>query len=329
MQNVPINIGIIGVGHLGQHHVKHYKKLQDVNVVGIYDTDKGRGYEIANQYDTSAYNNVPDLINNVEAVSIVTPTSSHGEIAELCIKNNKHVFIEKPITSTLEEADHLLKLAKEKSIIMQIGHIERLNPALLALKDYPIKPKFIEIQRLAPYTTRGTDVPVVLDKMIHDIDILLSLVKSNVTTIQATGLSILTNSLDVAHARIRFKNDTVASIMSSRIAQVESRKVKIFQKDLYTTIDMLEGLTEVYRIISKNDRTPHTIKSANFSHGNIKKLISYEKPAIVKKDALYMELKNFIQSIKGNATPIVTGEEGRDALAVALKIQQMIIQDIN
>ena len=200
MLKEPINIGVIGVGHLGQHHVKHYKSIEDANLIGIFDIDNDRAEKIGNKYDVPIFQKIEYLLDQVDAVSIVTPTPNHIEAARQCINKKKHVFIEKPITVTLEEADELLKLSKEKGVLIQVGHIERLNPALIALKSYPIEPKFIEIQRLAPYTTRGTDVPVVLDKMIHDIDILLSLVKSPVKSIKATGLSILTKSLDIAHA---------------------------------------------------------------------------------------------------------------------------------
>ena len=232
MINEPINIGVIGVGHLGQHHVKHYKSIENSNLVGIFDVDSDRSKEIGEKYNIRAFKNVEDLLNKVDGVSIVTPTPNHCETAKLCINHKKHVFIEKPITVTLKEADDLLRLSKEKETIIQVGHIERLNPALIALNSYQITPKFIEIHRLAPYTSRGTDVPVVLDKMIHDIDILLSLVQSPVDKIQATGLSILTDSVDIAHARIRFENSTVASIMSSRVAKDEVRKIKVFQKNL-------------------------------------------------------------------------------------------------
>ena len=329
MINEPINIGVIGVGHLGQHHVKHYKSIENSNLVGIFDVDSNRSKEIGEKYNIRAFKNVEDLLNKVDGVSIVTPTPNHCETAKLCINHKKHVFIEKPITVTLKEADDLLRLSKEKETIIQVGHIERLNPALIALNSYQITPKFIEIHRLAPYTSRGTDVPVVLDKMIHDIDILLSLVKSPVDKIQATGLSILTDSVDIAHARIRFENSTVASIMSSRVAKDEVRKIKVFQKNLYATIDLLLGLTEVYKITDQKDNNLGADMTVPLQNGSNEKFIVYEKPNITKKDPLQMELVNFINSIKGKETPIVTGEEGRNALEIATKIQNMIIQDIH
>ena len=273
MKNFPVKIGVIGVGHLGQHHVKHYKTLENVELVGIFDTDKKRALEISKKYNTTAFDELSSLIIKTDALSIVVNTQHHAEIAEICIKNKKHVFIEKPITATLEEADRLLSMAKKNKVLIQVGHIERLNPALLALKPYDIKPKFIEIQRLAPYTARGTDVPVVLDKMIHDIDILLSLVNAPVKTIKATGLSILTDSIDIAHARVRFSNGTVASIMSSRVAKDEVRKIKVFQKDLYATLDLLIGSTEVYKIVENNTESSNSEVAIPFEYGNEEKLI--------------------------------------------------------
>ena len=329
MLKEPINIGVIGVGHLGQHHVKHYKNIKDANLIGIFDIDNDRAEKIGIKYDVPIFQKIEYLLGQVDAVSIVTPTPNHIETARQCIDKKKHVFIEKPITVTLEEADELLKLSKEKDVLIQVGHIERLNPALIALKSYPIEPKFIEIQRLAPFTERGTDVPVVLDKMIHDIDILLSLVKSPVKTIKATGLSILTKSLDIAHARIQFGNGTVASIMSSRVAKEEVRKVKIFQKNLYTTLDLLLGLTEVYKIIDNKDNNSEAVMTVPLNNSNEKKFIAYEKPKISNKDPLKMELQNFISSIQGKETPIVSGKDGRDALKVAIEIQEMIIKDIH
>lgn len=317
------------MGHLGQHHVKHYVSLKDANLVGIVDTDQERAVEISKQFDIPVFNELQDLLNQVDAVSIVTPTLYHAKIAETCITNDIHVFIEKPITETLEEAERLLVLSKEKDVMIQVGHIERLNPALLALKPYRVEPKFLEIQRLAPYTVRGTDVPVVLDKMIHDIDILLSLVDSPVKSIQATGLSILTDSLDIAHARIRFGNGTVASIMSSRVAKDEVRKVKLFQKNLYATIDLLLGLAEVYKIVGDPKEDPNALMTVPFEYNGAKRFIAYDKPATLEQDALGMELHNFIKSVQGKETPIVSGEAGRDALKIAIEIQQMITQDIH
>mgnify|MGYP001417164041 FL=1 len=325
MNDNQVRIGVIGVGHLGQHHVKHYKTLDNVELIGVFDIDQERSSEISKKFDVKVFDNLNSILEKVDALSIVTNTEHHFKIAEKCLKSKRHVFIEKPITAMIEEADKLLSMAEQNKVLIQVGHIERLNPALLALNKYEIKPKFIEIQRLAPYTSRGTDVPVVLDKMIHDIDILLSLVKVPIKKIQATGLSILTDSIDIAHARMRFEDGTVASVMSSRIARDEVRKIKIFQKDLYATLDLLIGSTEVYEVV--NDETSKYKMTIPFDYKGNTKLIGYHKPDLSKGDPLRMELENFILSIQGKQQPIVSGKDGRDALEVAIKIQEMIILD--
>ncbi len=324
-----VKVGVVGVGHLGQHHVKHFASLPGANLVGVCDLDNPRATEIAKQHKTNFYNNFDDLLSLCDAISIVTPTPQHAQIAERCIKAGKHVFIEKPITKTVAEADHLLSLTKKNGTVIQVGHIERLNPALLALKGFELKPKFIEVQRLAPYTVRGTEVPVVLDLMIHDIDIILSLVDSPVKNIRASGVSIMTNSVDIANARIRFENGTVANLTSSRIAQNKVRKLKFFQRDMYVTIDFLQGLTEVYRAIDSETKVPNALVTAHLDSNGKHRSIVYEKPAVENIDALRLELTNFIESIQGKAKPIVDGKAGRDALEVATNIQKMIIEDMH
>jgi len=325
MNDNQVRIGVIGVGHLGQHHVKHYKTLDNVELIGVFDIDRERSSEISKKFKVKVFDDLNSILEEVDALSIVTNTEHHYEIAEKCLRTKKHVFIEKPITAVIEEANKLLSMAEQNRVLIQVGHIERLNPALLALNKYEIKPKFIEIQRLAPYTSRGTDVPVVLDKMIHDIDILLSLVKVPIKKIQATGLSILTDSIDIAHARMRFEDGTVASVMSSRIARDEVRKIKIFQKDLYATLDLLIGSTEIYEVV--NDKASKYKMTIPFDYKGNTKLIGYHKPDLSKGDPLRMELENFVLSIQGKQQPIVSGKDGRDALEVAIKIQEMIILD--
>jgi len=324
-----VKVGVIGVGHLGQHHVKHFASLANADLVGVYDLNPTRANEIANQYNVKSYNNIDELLSTCDAVSIVTPTTQHAEIAERCIMSGKHVFIEKPITKTVAEANHLLSLTQKNGTVIQVGHIERLNPALLALKNYELKPKFIEVQRLAPYTIRGTEVPVVLDLMIHDIDIILSLVNSPVKSIRASGVSIMTDSVDIANARVRFENGTVANLTSSRIAQNKVRKLKFFQRNMYITIDFLLGLTEVYRAIDSDTTVSKTMVTAPLNNDGGQRSIVYEKPSIKKTDALRLELTNFIESVQGNAKPIVDGKAGRDALEVAANIQKIIIEDIH
>jgi Predicted dehydrogenases and related proteins len=289
MVSEKIKAGVIGVGHLGQHHVKHYDLRNDVTLVGVYDTNPNRAKEIALQYNTEFFDTPQDLMKICDGISIVTPTESHYSIAKIAIEDfNCHVFIEKPITETTVQADDLIKSAKAKNKLIQVGHIERLNPALTILEQYNLNPKFIEVQRLAPYTVRGTDVPVVLDLMIHDIDILLSLVKSDVKSIHASGVSIITNSVDIANARIRFNNGTVASITSSRVAKDKVRKIKLFQENLYSTIDLLLEQTEIYTITEEPNLIPDVLKTEPFTQNNESKIIAYQKP----------NLKNMIVRMK-------------------------------
>jgi len=328
MTDKSVRVGVVGTGHLGSHHVKHFANINEAALVGIFDINKNRSKEVAKKNNTKSFPSLKALIEKTDAISVVTPTESHAKIALQCINSGKHVFVEKPMTNTISEADALVASATKNNVILQIGHIERLNPALVALKPYNLRPKYIEIQRLAPYQTRGTDIPVVLDLMIHDIDIILSIVKSKVQSIKATGLSILTKSIDIANARIEFENGAVASMTSSRIAQSKIRKVKIFQNKLYSTIDLLLGLTEIYQV---NRYTKDKLKSSTnflFEADNRKKIISYKKPTIKKEDALKLELINFIKSAKGADEPIVNGLEGREALKVAIQIQDTIMKDL-
>ena len=319
---------MVGVGHLGQHHTKHYTKIKSAELVGVYDINEAQAKKIAKQYKTKAFSTLDEMLDLVDGVSIVTPTNEHAKIAEKCISQGKHVFIEKPIAKTTKEADKIIALAKKTKVILQVGHIERFNPALTPLKDLVLKPKYIEVQRLAPYMIRGTDIPVVLDLMIHDIDLVLSFINSPVKKIDASGLSIMTNSVDIANARIHFENGSVANITSSRVAKDKVRKIKIFQRNLYITIDFLIGLTEIYRVMDKEKRGTSAIITAPIESKGRPRHIVYEKPKIKKQDALQMELINFIEAIQDKSETIVDGVAGREALKVALQIQHKILEGL-
>ena len=322
MEQNNFSIGVIGVGHLGEYHVKHLKTIKKSKLIGIFDSNSKRASIISKRYGVDNFNSQSELIEKCDAISIVTPTESHYKIAKTILKYGKHVFVEKPITANVRDANELIDLAIKRRLILQVGHIERINPALLALSDYKLDPKYIEIQRLAPYSVRGTDVPVVLDKMIHDLDILLSLVKTPLKEIHADGLSILTESIDMAHARISFQNNTIANITSSRIAKEDIRKVKLFQKNLYCTLDLLKGSAEIYEI---NSNSNSNIK-VPFEYKGKQKTITYTKPIIKDFDPLRQELKNFINSIAGKEKPIVDGINARNALALAIKINKLILK---
>tara|TARA_Y100001970_G_scaffold283883_1_gene400062 strand:+ start:162 stop:1151 length:990 start_codon:yes stop_codon:yes gene_type:complete len=324
-----VNIGVVGVGHLGFHHATHLSKIKNANLVGIYDIDSKKSDEVSKQLSVPSFESLDLLIDRVDALSIVTPTSTHKTVAEKCIQNGKHVFIEKPITTTVSDADHIIQLAKSNNTIIQVGHIERFNPALLALSSLEIQPKYIEVHRMAPFMSRGTDVPVVLDLMIHDIDLVLSFIDSPVKDIYANGVSIMTSSVDIANARIKFNNGSIANITSSRVAKDRVRKIKIFQQDLYVTIDFLAGISEVYKAMDASEDDPDAIMSAPLVDSDGKnRQIFYEKPLVQKQDALKLELENYIQSVLGNETPIVDGVAGKQALGVAIKIHDKILEDL-
>ena len=324
-----VNIGVIGVGHLGVHHASHLAKIKNANLVGVFDTNLERAEEISKKINTAIFQSVDNLLENVEAVSIVTPTSTHRNVAEKCIKKGKHVFIEKPITSSVKDAEHLIELSKKYNVIIQVGHIERFNPALLALSNLEIDPKYIEVHRMAPFMSRGTDVPVVLDLMIHDIDLILSFISSPVKEIYANGVSIMTNSVDIANARIKFENGSIANITSSRVAKDRVRKIKIFQQDLYVTIDFLAGISEVYKAMGASQSDPDAIMSAPLVEKDGKhRQIFYEKPKVKKTDALKAELKNYQNAVLGKEKPMVDGFAGKQALDVAIKIHDKILEDL-
>ena len=324
-----VNIGVIGVGHLGVHHASHLAKIKNANLVGVFDTNLERAEEISKKINTAIFQSVDNLLENVEAVSIVTPTSTHRDVAEKCIKKGKHVFIEKPITSSVKDAEHLIELSKKHNVIIQVGHIERFNPALLALSNLEIDPKYIEVHRMAPFMSRGTDVPVVLDLMIHDIDLILSFISSPVKEIYANGVSIMTNSVDIANARIKFENGSIANITSSRVAKDRVRKIKIFQQDLYVTIDFLAGISEVYKAMGASQSDPDAIMSAPLVEKDGKhRQIFYEQPKVKKTDALKAELKNYLNAVLGKEKPMVDGFAGKQALDVAIKIHDKILEDL-
>ena len=324
-----VNIGVIGVGHLGVHHASHLAKIKNANLVGVFDTNLERAEEISKKINTAIFQSVDNLLENVEAVSIVTPTSTHRDVAEKCIKKGKHVFIEKPITSSVKDAEYLIELSKKHNVIIQVGHIERFNPALLALSNLEIDPKYIEVHRMAPFMSRGTDVPVVLDLMIHDIDLILSFISSPVKEIYANGVSIMTNSVDIANARIKFENGSIANITSSRVAKDRVRKIKIFQQDLYVTIDFLAGISEVYKAMGASQSDPDAIMSAPLVEKDGKhRQIFYEKPKVKKTDALKAELKNYLNAVLGKEKPMVDGFAGKQALDVAIKIHDKILEDL-
>lgn len=299
-----VKVGIIGVGHLGAIHAKVYSKLPNVKLVGVCDCNLKRAIEIGQKYHTNSYADYEDLFDKVDAASIVVPTSLHYNIAKDFLSHGIHTLIEKPITKTLSEADELIEIANEKKLILQVGHIERFNSAVLALEPYLRRPKFIECQRLGPFHKRVDDVGVVLDLMIHDIDIVLGLIERDVVNIEAVGLSTISDYEDIANVRLTFEDGTIADITASRVTKDIVRKIRIFQEESYISLDYLDQEVTIFKK----------------THDKILK----EKVKIKKKEPLKRELESFIECVAAGTKPIVSGVEGRRALQVALEILEKI-----
>jgi len=320
-----IQIGVIGVGHLGNFHVKRLKEISGISISGIYDKNPIRADEISNQYDVKLFSSLQALLEISDAVSIVAPTPYHFEIANLALDKDCHLFIEKPITDNIEHAGLLLNKAEKLNKIIQVGHIERFNPAFTVLKNLDIQPRFIEAHRLAKFNPRGNDVPVILDLMIHDLDIILSLVKSDIKDIRANGVKVVSSSVDIANARIEFENSCVANLTASRISQKVMRKMRLFQEEDYITIDFHNGILEEYKICNSpptEDINDQVIELA----GKEKKYVLYRKPNVPKHDALKEELIHFANSIQNAQKPETDGQSAAKALGLALKIQKIIDQ---
>tara|TARA_B100000519_G_C14233320_1_gene433533 strand:+ start:418 stop:1395 length:978 start_codon:yes stop_codon:yes gene_type:complete len=317
-----IKIGVVGVGYLGEFHVQQLLTLPYVSFLGITDLDPKRGKIISEKYNVAFYQEKQDLIDLCDGIIIVTPTSSHYSIALDALNSGKHVFIEKPITSTIEQADQLIDIANEKDLMIQVGHIERFNPAFLLLKEKKMSAQFIEVHRLASFKSRGQDTSVVLDLMIHDIDIILAIIDSHITDIQATGVNVITSETDIANARITFENGCIVNLTASRISLKEMRKMRIFQEQSYVNIDFLNKTMEEYEVTQNQDIDSSTQIFPYDDSG--KQFIKYSKNEGSDHNALLEELKHFIDSIQNNTTPEINGNIGRDALHVALIIQDKI-----
>jgi predicted dehydrogenase len=321
-----LKIGVLGVGHLGKIHLNCIKMIDDYELVGFYDPDGEIAKAAEEEYGLKAYSSIGQLIEEVDVVDIVTPTISHFSCAVEAIKKSKHVFIEKPIAATPAEAKKLIELASEANVKVQVGHVERFNPAFSAVVDAINKPMFIECHRLAQFNPRGTDVPVVLDLMIHDIDIILSVVKSNIKKVHASGVNVVSDTPDIANARLEFDNGAVANLTASRISLKNMRKTRFFQKDAYITVDFLEKVSEVVRMdeIENEPEDPFAL-ILDLGEGKAKKRIFFDKPEITAVNAIEEELKSFANSIQNNTVPRVTIDDGYQALMLA----QMILDKIN
>jgi predicted dehydrogenase len=318
-------VGVVGVGRLGNFHAKIYASIENADLVGVTDANIERANTVAKEHRCTAFPSLDALLAKVKAISIASTTRSHYEIAKKALSAGVHLLIEKPITTTVAEAQELIELARKNNCKIQVGHIERFNPALLALEHYSLAPMFVESHRLAQFNPRGTDVDVVLDLMIHDIDIIMSLVKSPVTEIHANGIPVVSDSIDIANARLQFENGCVANVTASRISQKKMRKMRMFQKDAYISIDFSDGLAEIFRLTDADDpKTKSTMMLGEIEAGKNKKKIVYEQPETKEVNALKYELESFIDAIQNGKEPAVTAEEGMQALAVAGRILDAI-----
>jgi predicted dehydrogenase len=314
-----LKIGVLGAGHLGKIHLRLLNQSKKYNLVGFYDPNEENAIKVSAEFGYKKFNTIQDLINEVDVVDIVTPTLSHYECAKQAILHQKHVFLEKPISNTVKEAEELIELAKKNQVKGQVGHVERFNPAFIAVKNQIKNPMFIETHRLAEFNPRGTDVPVVLDLMIHDIDAILSVVKSPIKNINASGVAVISDSPDIANARIEFENGCVANITSSRISMKNMRKSRFFQKDAYISVDYLDKICEVVKMQNAPE-IPGEFDMILQNAEGYKKQIYFENPEILPNNAILDELETFADAINNNKNPIVTLEDGTNALRVAHQI---------
>lgn len=319
-----LKIGVLGAGHLGKIHIKCIKEISDFELIGFYDPDVAQAEKIEQEFDVKKWGSLDELIEAVDVVDIVTPTISHFDCAAKALKKCRHVFIEKPIVTTLDEARELIKIAREANVKVQVGHVERFNPAFLAAESTFDRPMFIESHRLAQFNPRGTDVPVILDLMIHDIDIVLSVVKSNIKKISASGVAVVSDTPDIANARIEFDNGCVANLTASRISLKNMRKARFFQRDAYISVDFLKKELEVVRINDVDAETPPMGFVLELGPGKGSKQINFDKPEIKPLNAIKAELESFYTAIINNTIPMVTINDGYSALEVAYKIIEKI-----
>lgn len=317
-----IKIGVIGTGHLGSIHTKIWKNNPSVELLGIFDPDTQRAGKLAEELNIKCFADDIELINSVDAVTIASPTITHYDVAIKALNSDKHCFIEKPITSTFDEAMKLIETAKSKKVIVQVGHVERFNPAVASLKEKDLNPMFIEAHRLSQFRPRAIDVSVIHDLMIHDIDLMLWLVKSEVSSVDATGVSVITDTVDIANARIKFENGAVANLTASRLSANPMRKMRIFQKDAYISIDFGNQEVEVFHISSDENYNPSeaTTMLGSIADGLKNKNIYYEKPNVPKHNAIEEEQKAFIDAILNNAPIAVDAYSAASALKIAEEI---------
>ena len=316
-----LKIGVFGVGHLGKFHLNNWKEISGTELVGFYDPDDDVSKAVSAKYQIPRFLDPDALIDASDAIDVIAPTNAHFECCERSIKKGKHVFVEKPLANTMAEARQLVNLAAESGIKLQVGHVERFNPAFLAIKDLSLNPMFIEVHRLAQFNPRGTEVSVILDLMIHDIDIILSIVKSDVKSISASGVGVMTETPDIANVRIEFHNGCVANLTSSRISMKKMRKMRLFQKDAYIGIDFLNKKTEIIRLKEPQDSN---VFAFDIETPSGKKTIAIANPVVPELNAIREELSAFVHSIRDNTRTQVSEVDGLMAMDVAHQILEKI-----
>lgn len=318
-----IKVGVFGVGHLGKFHLNNWKEITDIEIAGFFDPNDATAAEVEANYKIKRFKSAEDLMNLIDVADIVAPTNHHFALCEMAIKKGKHVFVEKPLANTIDEARQLVNMAREAKVKVQVGHVERFNPAYLAIRGTSLTPMFIEVHRLAQFNPRGTEVSVILDLMIHDIDIILSIVNSPVKAISASGVAVMTDTTDIANVRIEFHNGCVANLTSSRISMKKMRKMRLFQKDAYIGIDFLEKKTEIIKIKQDSDKD---VFAFDIETPNGKKTIAIANPAVENVNAIQLELRSFIDAVKHNKPTAVNEIDGYLAMEVAHQVLETISQ---
>nr|HPH37103.1 Gfo/Idh/MocA family oxidoreductase [Sediminibacterium sp.] len=311
-----LKVGVFGVGHLGKFHLNNWKEIEGIKLIGFFDPNNDNAKEVTEKYGLKRFMDEDKLMDACDIIDVITPTNQHYEICMKAVRKGKHVFVEKPITHTLQEGKNLVNMVREANVKLQVGHVERFNPAYLAVKDLNLNPMFIEVHRLAQFNPRGTEVSVILDLMIHDIDIILSLVKSDVKSIAASGVAVMTETPDIANVRIEFNNGCVANLTSSRISMKKMRKMRLFQKDAYIGIDFLEKKTEIIKLKQPEDEN---VFSFDIDTPNGKKTIAIATPSIEPLNAIKLELTSFVDAILNNKPTQVNEIDGYLVLVYYLR----------
>ena len=316
-----LKVGVFGVGHLGKFHLNNWKEIEGVKLVGFFDPNNDNANQVIEQYGLKRYMDEEKLMDACDIIDVITPTDHHFGVCMQAIRKGKHVFVEKPLAHTIQEGRDIVNMVREANVKMQVGHVERFNPAFMALKDMNLNPMFIEVHRLAQFNPRGTEVSVILDLMIHDIDIILSLVKSDVKHISASGVAVMTDTPDIANVRIEFNNGCVANLTSSRISMKKMRKMRLFQPNSYIGIDFLEKKTEIIKLKQPEDKN---VFSFDIETQNGKKTIAIANPVINSQNAIKLELEAFVAAIENNTPTVVSEIDGFLAMEVAHQILEKI-----